>query len=106
MSHLQVISQHPPGGRCTLYARYANAISSGLEWNHQVVHSDYRGPHGEGFPSLLVSDTALRPSDGVMLSPEDICAHLTQTGVSDALVAELQSSLEAILSDFLEKLAG
>lgn len=106
MSHIQVISQHPPGGRCTLYARYANTISLGLGWNHQVVHSDCRGPHGEGFPSLLVSDTALKPSDGVMLSPEDICAHLTQMGVSDALVAELQSSLEAILNDFLENWTG
>lgn len=106
MSQIQVISQHPPGGRCTLYARYANAISSGLGWNHQVVHSDCRGPHGEGFPSLWVSDTALKPSDGVMLSPEDICTHLTQMSVGNALVVELRSNLETLLNDFLENWTG
>ena len=28
MAPVKVISQQPPGGRCTLYARYADAISN------------------------------------------------------------------------------
>lgn len=103
MSQIKVISQQPPAGRCTLYARYADAISDVLGWNHRVVHSECRDPHGEGFPTLLVKENAIQPSDGAILSPEDICTHLAQIGIGDTLIAGLQSRLEIILEDFLEK---
>ncbi|MCK9387745.1 MAG: hypothetical protein M0Q22_05045 [Sulfuritalea sp.] len=105
MSPVKVISRQPPGGRCTLYGRYAKAISDVLGWNHQVVHSECGDAHGEGFPSLLVRDVAIQPYDGVILSPDDICTHLTRIGIDDALVEGLQSRLEATLNDFLEKCA-
>jgi len=47
MSPVKVISKQPPGGRCTLYARYAEAISGVLGWSHQVVHSECGDAHGE-----------------------------------------------------------
>lgn len=102
MSPVKVLSQQPPGGRCTLYARYAKAISDVLGWNHQVVHTECRDAHGEGFPSLLVREIAIRPSDGVILAPEDICTHLANLGIGDTLVEALQTRLETILNDFLE----
>ena len=102
MSPVMVISQQPPGGRCTLYARYADAISDVLGWNCQVVPSECREAHAKGFPSLWIGDAAIQPADGVILSPEDICAHLTHIGSDDARVAALLSRLETILNNFLE----
>ena len=105
MSPVKVISQQPPGGRCTLYARYAAAIAQVLGWSHEVVRSDCRDAHGEGFPSLLIRAAAVQPADGVILAPEDICGHLANAGVEDALVETLRLRLEAILENFLENVA-
>ena len=101
MSPVKVISQQPPGGRCTLYASYAQAIAESLGWNHQVVHSDCRGAHGEGFPSLWIGDAALQPADGVILAPDDIASHLADIGVDAARMAALRARLETILDDFI-----
>lgn len=101
MSPVKVISRQPPGGRCTLYARYADVISSALGWSHQVVHDNCRNAHGEGFPSLWVRDVPLQPSDGVILSPDDICNHLAGLGIPDEAVAALRVRLDTSLEDFL-----
>lgn len=106
MSPVKVISQQPPGGRCTLYARYAEAIASTLGWDHQVVHDDCRDAHGNGFPSLWLGDRAVQPADGVILSPEDICIRLEEIGVGVAGVGALRLRLEAILDDFLGSWSG
>jgi cystathionine gamma-synthase len=45
MSPVKVISRQPPGGRCTLYARYADAVGECLGWPHSVVHSEERDAH-------------------------------------------------------------
>jgi cystathionine gamma-synthase len=102
MNPVKVISQQPPGGRCTLYARYAAAIADELGWSHSIVHDDCRDAHGNGFPSLWIGDAALQPADGVILAPEDICAFLAAQGVADERVAALLLRLQAILDDFLE----
>ena len=41
MSPVKVISQQPPGGRCTLYARYADAIAGALGCSHRIVRDDF-----------------------------------------------------------------
>jgi cystathionine gamma-synthase len=102
MSPVKVISQQPPGGRCTLYARYAAAIAAELGWSQRVVHDDCRDAHGNGFPSLWIGDAALQPADGVILSPEDICDQLRQHGVAPERIESLLLRLQAILDDFLE----
>lgn len=99
-----VISQSPPGGRCTLYARYADAISEVLGWSHQVVHSECRDAHGEGFPSLRIRDAAIQPSDGAILAPEDICAFLAAELDAERLVI-LTARLETVLETFLAESA-
>ena len=100
MSPVKVISQQPPGGRCTLYARYADAVGAAIGANRRIVHSDCRDAHGEGFPSLWIGETALQPADGAILAPTDICTHLARIGVDASLVATLHAQLETILDDF------
>jgi cystathionine gamma-synthase len=102
MSPVKVISQQPPGGRCTLYARYADAIAETLDWSHRIVHDECRDAHGNGFPSLWIRDAAIQPADGVILSPEDICDFLKQNGVTTELADALLIRLQAILDDFLD----
>lgn len=102
MSPVKVISQQPPGGRCTLYAHYANAIAETLGWSHRIVHDECRDAHGNGFPSLWIRDVAIQPDDGVILSPEDICTFLRQAGVADERIDALLLRLQGILDTFLE----
>lgn len=102
MSPIKVISQQPPGGRCTLYARYAQAIADVFDWSSHVVHSDCREAHGTGFPSLWIGDAALQPADGVILSPEDVAAHLAGIGIDIGRLAPLRAQLDIILDDLLE----
>ena len=99
---IKVHSQHPPGGRCTLYALYAEELSSSLGLARRIVHTDCRDAHGEGFPSLLVMGVTLQPSDGVILSPQDICAGLADAGLDWRAVPDLEARLEAIQERFLE----
>ena len=101
---VKVISQHPPGGRCTLYALYAAELESSLGLTKRVIHSDCRDAHGEGFPSMVLHGVILKPSDGVILSPEDICAGLVSAGIDLSAVPDLAARLEAIQERFLEGL--
>lgn len=106
MNSVKVISQQPPGGRCTLYARYAEAIAAALGWSQRIVHDECRDAHGNGFPSLWVRDVAIQPADGVILSPEDICDYLRQHGIEPCRVEALQLRLTTILDGFLEDAAS
>ena len=99
---IKVISQHPPGGRCTLYALYAAELESSLGLSRRVIHSDCRDAHGDGFPSLVLKGMVLKPSDGVILSPEDICAGLENAGIDLSGVPDLAARLEVIQDRFLE----
>jgi cystathionine gamma-synthase len=99
---IKVISQHPPGGRCTLYALYAEELESCLGLSRRVIHSDCRDAHGDGFPSLVLKGIVLKPADGVILSPQDICAGLLGAGIDLSAVPDLAARLEAIQERFLE----
>lgn len=99
---IKVISQYPPGGRCTLYALYADELASSLGLSRRVIHSHCRDAHGDGFPSLVLKGVVLQPSDGVILSPEDICAGLAEAGIDLNAVPGLIDRLQAIQEIFLE----
>jgi len=99
---IKVISQHPPGGRCTLYALYAAELESCLSLSTRVIHSDCRDAHGDGFPSLVLKGIVLKPADGVIISPQDICAGLENAGINLSAVPDLAARLEAIQERFLE----
>lgn len=100
--HIRVISQHPPGGRCTLYAGYAEVLAACPDIRVEVVFSTERDAHGTGFPSLLVNEVAVQPADGVILMPADLCATLAAAGVDKKALAGLGEALEAPLERMLE----
>lgn len=93
--HVRVVSQHPPGGRCTLYAGYAEVLAAHLAVRTEVVISTERDAHGTGFPSLLVNGQPVQPADGVILMPADLCAILAGAGLDQTALAGLAEALEA-----------
>jgi cystathionine gamma-synthase len=100
--HVRVVSQHPPGGRCTLYAGYAEVLAARLGARTEVVFSSERDAHGSGFPSLLVNGLPVQPADGVILMPADLCAILAGAGLDEAALAGLAEALETPLERMLE----
>lgn len=100
---VQVISQQPPGGRCTLYAGYAEVLAAWLKTGAEVHVSTNREAHGAGYPSLLLEDVAIQPADGVILMPADILVALAAHGVADEVMTGLAEALEAPLERMLEE---
>jgi cystathionine gamma-synthase len=96
------ISQQPPGGRCTLYAGYADALARHFATRAEVVFSATRDSHGDGFPSLWLNGTAVRPEDGAILMPADIIAELVAQGVS----AEAMAGIGEVLEEPLDRMLG
>jgi cystathionine gamma-synthase len=68
----------------------------------EVVISSERDAHGSGFPSLLVNGCPIRPADGVILMPADLCAALAAAGLDQAALAGLAVALEAPLERMME----
>ncbi|MEW5787319.1 MAG: hypothetical protein AB1899_05650 [Pseudomonadota bacterium] len=102
---VRVISQHPPGGRCTLYAGYADVLARHLQFSAELDFSASRDAHGSGFPSLLLDGVPVLPADGVILMPSDILAALTGLGISDEDRPGLAEALEVPLERMLEETA-
>ncbi len=100
--HVRVVSQHPPGGRCTLYAAYAAVLHACLDARIEVVISTERDAHGSGFPSLWVNGLPAQPADGVILMPADLCAILATTGLDAKALAGVAEALEAPLERMME----
>jgi len=100
--YVRVVSQHPPGGRCTLYAGYAEVLAAYLDARTEIVLSTERDAHGSGFPSLLVNGLPVQPGDGVILMPADLCALLAAAGQDEAALAGLAEALEAPLQRMME----
>lgn len=99
---VRVISQQPPGGRCTLYAGYAEVLERHLEARAELVFSTTRNAHGEGFPSLWLNGAAVQPEDGVILMPADVLAALRAHGMTEEALLGLAEALEAPLDRMLE----
>lgn len=99
---VQVISQRPPGGRCTLYAGYADILERHLQASAELLFSDQRDAHGEGFPSLWLNGAPVQPGDGVILMPADLLASLAAHGVAEEAMSGLAEALEAPLDRMLE----
>lgn len=92
---VRVISQQPPGGRCALYAGYAEALAEALGAQTEVVFSAERGAHGAGFPSLLINGVTIQPEDGAILMPADLRASLVAAGCDGDRLAQAEAALEA-----------
>lgn len=98
---VRIISQQPPGGRCQLYADYAEALGQCLGAEVETVFSSERCAHGEGFPALWLNGQAVLPADGVILMPEDILQQLS--GIAPERMARLAASLNAALEAMLAR---
>jgi cystathionine gamma-synthase len=101
--HVRVVSQQPPGGRCTLYAGYADVLTRHLDAGPELVFSATRDAHGEGFPSLWLNGVAVQPEDGVIIMPADILVALAGHGLAGDAVMGLAEALEAPLERMLEE---
>jgi len=101
--HVQIISQQPPGGRCTLYDGYAAVLERHLAARAELVFSATRGAHGEGFPSLWLNGAPVRPDDGVIVMPSDILAVLAGHNLDGDAVMGLAEALEVPLERMLEE---
>jgi cystathionine gamma-synthase len=99
---VQVISQQPPGGRCTLYAGYADVLASHFSIAAERVFSQKRDAHGDGFPSLWLNGAPIQPGDGVILMPADILSALAAHDFSAEAVMGLAEALEVPLDRMLE----
>lgn len=100
-----VVSRSPAGGRCTLYARYAEALSGhfGLAVDiHCPGDASWEGPPP---PALVIRGHVVEPSDGVIVAPEDLVAALDGAGLGERL-ADCRAELERIQDDFLAEMSG
>ena len=74
MGTITIVSKQPPGGRCSLYMRYAATLREQLGFSVEVRYCD----NGTAItpPALLINETIVAPSDGVIVAPEDIAGSL------------------------------
>lgn len=97
-----VVSKSPAGGRCTLYARYAEALSGHFGLSVDIHCPGNEPRDGPPPPAIVIRDLVVEPSDGVIIAPEDIVATLEKAGLCERLEA-CRAELERIQDDFLNE---
>lgn len=65
-----VLSKQPPGGRCSLYLRYAGTVREQFSLDIEVRYCE--GDQAGEAPALLVEGASVEPTDGVIVAPEDL----------------------------------
>ena len=100
MSAITILSKQPPGGRCSLYMRYAEALRQTLGFQPEVRYCDSSAAVPP--PAMLIGDRLVTPSDGVIVSPEDIAQSL-RDHLDETQVAELRQVLEATQEQWMEE---
>lgn len=98
---LTVVSKDPPGGRCTLYTRYAEAVAEGRGAEVEIVYPAAGGAVDP--PALLVDGRLIAPGDGLILSPMDVYTGLSALGIP---VTGLLARLEQVEHSFMEGLSS
>lgn len=102
---ITVVSKSPAGGRCTLYARYAEALSGHFGLSVDIHCPGNEPREGPPPPALVIRGLVVQPSDGVIVAPEDIVAVLTQAGLCER-IEECRAELERIQDGFINEMAG
>ncbi|WP_456405043.1 hypothetical protein [Thiolapillus sp.] len=105
MHRITILSKQPPGGRCTLYIRYAEAASRDPAISHEVEYPETDEESRHPPPALLIDGQPVEPSDGVILSPEDVIRGLNDS-MADEDLDNLLSALEAVQERLMEEWAN
>lgn len=100
-----ILSKNPPGGRCSLYSRYAEELSRRFDLDVQINYLETPPEDGCCPPAILVRGAEVTASDGVIISPEDLCEKLAVMGFEAAKLAELRAALEQILENLFAEQA-
>ena len=100
MSSVTVVSKQPPGGRCSLYLRYAETLHQALGMAFDVRYCD--AATAVPPPAMLVGDVLVAPSDGVIVSPDDIARSLSDQ-LGGARADELRGLLEQTQERWMEE---
>ncbi|MGE5155446.1 MAG: hypothetical protein ACM3ST_15725 [Bdellovibrio bacteriovorus] len=100
MSSVTILSKEPPGGRCSLYMRYAEALREALGYQSEVRYCDASAALPP--PAMLIGDTLVTPSDGVIVSPEDF-AQCLRDRLGETEVVALQRALEITQERWMEE---
>lgn len=101
---ITIVSKDPPGGRCTLYLRYAEAIAESCSAEVEAVYPAMAGEVAP--PAMLVDGGLIAPSDGVILSPMDVHLGLAGSGRPVPGLLGLLARLEKVEADFMEGCAS
>lgn len=100
MPTVTVLAKQPPGGRCSLYLRYAEALREAPGYQGEVRYCD--GSVELPPPALLIGDTLVEPSVGVIVSPEDI-ARCLRDRLGETEATDLQRILETTQEQWMEE---
>lgn len=99
VSRSAVLSKQSPGGRCTLYMRYAEAISRHLDILFELSYCEFGRDEYCTPPAMLIAEIPIDLSDDVIISPEDLT-----NGRHDMLAKDKLNELHQILDAVQEQL--
>jgi hypothetical protein len=97
--NITVLSNKPAGGRCTLYANYAQTLSTTLGFSMQTLYPDENHTHSA--PGLLLDGDPVLPNDGVIIDADDICNAIERTGLDIADLTEVRKKLDSLIEEMM-----
>lgn len=103
---ISVVSKQPPGGRCSLYMRFADTVADVTGGRSEILYPVPVFPRPENplppAPALLVDGRLVAPDDGVILTPEEVRNAVMSAGF-DGDAEALLSALEAEQDNMMEE---
>lgn len=98
---ISVVSKNPPGGRCTLYCRYADVLA--LQTNGMVEVTYGAAEDTIAPPALVVAGRQVAPADGLVLDPIEVHAAALAAGFEgdgQTLLLALETAQEKMMEEW------